>query len=214
MPAEEDRRCRRGVHPRHGDRSHQSVRRWRSRRGPRRWQRGPVRSSSTRHWVGASSPGPRRCGQARRRCWATTSSSSRARAASSGTSRRRTWATSRPMPTRAGASSSTTCTTISCAKGPVPWPGTAAYIDPGTPPPNPSTSTINTSFPKGAALADWMVNRGASTSPRPDGGLRAAALRDRGPRGDPELDLHRQEHPRPGSAAASGNPVHDVQHAG
>ena len=49
-------------------------------------------------------------------------------------------------------------------KGPAPWPSTAAYIDPGTLPPSPYTATINTSFPKGAALADWMVARGASTT--------------------------------------------------
>ncbi len=49
-------------------------------------------------------------------------------------------------------------------KGPVPWPTTAAYLDPNVDPPNPYVSTINTSFPKGAALADWMLNRGASTT--------------------------------------------------
>jgi hypothetical protein len=49
-------------------------------------------------------------------------------------------------------------------KGPAPWPSTAAYIDPGKTPPTPSTATINTSFPKGAALADWMLARGASTT--------------------------------------------------
>ena len=49
-------------------------------------------------------------------------------------------------------------------KGPAPFPSTAAYIDPGSTPPTPSTATINTGFPKGAALADWMVARGASTT--------------------------------------------------
>ena len=49
-------------------------------------------------------------------------------------------------------------------KGPAPWPSTAAYIDPGKTPPSPSTATINTGFPKGAALADWMLARGASTT--------------------------------------------------
>jgi hypothetical protein len=49
-------------------------------------------------------------------------------------------------------------------KGPAPFPSTAAYIDPGTAPPSPTTATINTGFPKGAALADWMVARGASTT--------------------------------------------------
>ncbi len=49
-------------------------------------------------------------------------------------------------------------------KGPAPWPSTAAYIDPGSTPPTPSTATINTGFPKGAALADWLVARGASTT--------------------------------------------------
>ena len=34
-------------------------------------------------------------------------------------------------------------------KGPAPWPGTAAYIDPGsTAPPSPSTATINTRSPR------------------------------------------------------------------
>jgi hypothetical protein len=47
-------------------------------------------------------------------------------------------------------------------KGPAPFPMTAAYIDPGSTPPDPTTATINTTFPKGAALADWLVARGAT----------------------------------------------------
>ena len=49
-------------------------------------------------------------------------------------------------------------------KGPAPFPSTAAYIDPGTTPPSPTAAGINTGFPKGAALADWLVARGASTT--------------------------------------------------
>jgi hypothetical protein len=49
-------------------------------------------------------------------------------------------------------------------KGPAPFPSTAAYIDPGTTPPSPTNGAINVGFPKGAALADWLVARGASTT--------------------------------------------------
>jgi hypothetical protein len=51
--------------------------------------------------------------------------------------------------------------------GPAPFPSTASYISPGSgsaQPLNPSTAIINDAFPKGAALADWMVARGASTT--------------------------------------------------
>jgi hypothetical protein len=43
--------------------------------------------------------------------------------------------------------------------------GTANYTGTvmGQDPPSPSTGIINTSFPKGAALADWLMNVGAST---------------------------------------------------
>ena len=99
-------------------------------------------------------------------------------------------------------------------KGPAPWPSTAAYIDPGSTPPNPTTATINVGFPKGAALADWMVARGASTTRGQMQIYEPQHCRDRGHGGDAELDLHRQEHERSDDAAASGDPVHDVQHAG
>jgi hypothetical protein len=49
-------------------------------------------------------------------------------------------------------------------RGPAPWPSTATYVEPGTDLPDPSTAAINTTFPKGAALADWMQARGASTT--------------------------------------------------
>jgi hypothetical protein len=48
--------------------------------------------------------------------------------------------------------------------GPIPWPGTAIYLDPQSDLPDPTPGTINTAFPKGAALADWLVNVGASTT--------------------------------------------------
>jgi hypothetical protein len=41
--------------------------------------------------------------------------------------------------------------------------GTANYIGNGEDPPSPSTGIINTNFPKGAALADWLMVVGAST---------------------------------------------------
>jgi len=50
-------------------------------------------------------------------------------------------------------------------KGPAPWPMTAAYTggsQEAQDPPNPSTATIDTTFPKGAALADWLAANGAS----------------------------------------------------
>lgn len=41
--------------------------------------------------------------------------------------------------------------------------GTATYTDAGGNLPSPSTGIINTGFPKGAALADWLMVTGAST---------------------------------------------------
>ena len=48
--------------------------------------------------------------------------------------------------------------------GPIPWPTTATYLDPQSDLTDPTQSTINTTFPKGAALADWLVTVGASTT--------------------------------------------------
>jgi len=48
--------------------------------------------------------------------------------------------------------------------GPIPWPTTATYLDPQSDLADPTQSTINTAFPKGAALADWLVTVGASTT--------------------------------------------------
>ena len=53
-------------------------------------------------------------------------------------------------------------------KGPPPWPATATWIGVGTDLTNTTTpvitGTIDTSFPKGAAFADWLVAVGASTT--------------------------------------------------
>lgn len=43
-----------------------------------------------------------------------------------------------------------------------PWPATAQWIGSGPDLPSPATGTVDTSFPKGAALADWLVAVGAS----------------------------------------------------
>jgi hypothetical protein len=49
--------------------------------------------------------------------------------------------------------------------GPAPWPTTAQYIGVGpVDPPSPSTGAIDTTFPKGMALADWLVNVGGSVT--------------------------------------------------
>jgi hypothetical protein len=50
-------------------------------------------------------------------------------------------------------------------KGPAPWPMTAVYTGGSkeeNDPPNPSTALIDTTFPKGVALADWLAANGAS----------------------------------------------------
>ncbi|MES1204504.1 MAG: carboxypeptidase-like regulatory domain-containing protein [Pseudomonadota bacterium] len=49
--------------------------------------------------------------------------------------------------------------------GPAPWPMTADYIgvDP-VDPPSPSNGEVDTTFPKGMALADWLVNVGGSAT--------------------------------------------------
>jgi hypothetical protein len=50
------------------------------------------------------------------------------------------------------------------SQGPAPVPMIGTWQD-RTDPASPATGTINTSFPKGQALADWLVNVGASTMP-------------------------------------------------
>jgi hypothetical protein len=49
------------------------------------------------------------------------------------------------------------------AEGPTPVPTTGTWRRVQQNPPDPSTANINTTFPKGAALAQWLVNVGAST---------------------------------------------------
>jgi hypothetical protein len=46
--------------------------------------------------------------------------------------------------------------------GPAPWPMTATYIGNGAAPASPVNGNINVAFPKGAALADWLVTVGGS----------------------------------------------------
>jgi hypothetical protein len=48
--------------------------------------------------------------------------------------------------------------------GPAPWPTTATYIGAADKLPTPVTATVDTTFPKGAAFADWLVNTGGSTT--------------------------------------------------
>jgi hypothetical protein len=97
-------------------------------------------------------------------------------------------------------------------QGPAPWPSTAAYIDPAARRPAPSTATINTGFP-GRGAGRLAVARGG----RP----RAARCRSTNRRTARRRSWARR---RTGSrstrtrttrcAAASGDPVHDVQHTG
>jgi hypothetical protein len=49
-------------------------------------------------------------------------------------------------------------------RGPDPWPSMATWIGIGPDPSSPSTDLVNVTFPKGAALADWLVSTGASTT--------------------------------------------------
>jgi hypothetical protein len=50
-------------------------------------------------------------------------------------------------------------------RGPAPFPTVATFRHVMPDPPNPLTVTIDTSFPKGQAMADWLVNVKASTTP-------------------------------------------------
>jgi hypothetical protein len=46
-----------------------------------------------------------------------------------------------------------------------PWPATAAWIGSGPDLPSPAMGTVETGFPKGQALSDWLVATGASPTP-------------------------------------------------
>jgi hypothetical protein len=46
--------------------------------------------------------------------------------------------------------------------GPEPWPSTATYLLPQSSVPDPSSAIVSTTFPGGAALADWLVAVGAT----------------------------------------------------
>ncbi len=46
------------------------------------------------------------------------------------------------------------------ASGPAPLPSTGSWTDLTPPPPDPSDGTLDTSFPKGQALHDWLANVG------------------------------------------------------
>ena len=51
---------------------------------------------------------------------------------------------------------------------PSPFPAVGTWVDrtpPADPPTAPVDGTVDTSFPKGTALRDWLVNVGASTTP-------------------------------------------------
>jgi hypothetical protein len=50
------------------------------------------------------------------------------------------------------------------SRGPDPFPATGTWRDRNNPE-SPTTATVNQTFPKGMALADWLVNVGASTTP-------------------------------------------------
>jgi hypothetical protein len=50
------------------------------------------------------------------------------------------------------------------SKGPSPWPATASWVGVGPDLPSPTTVDVNTSFARGAALADWLLDVGASST--------------------------------------------------
>src|SRR5262249_25179758 len=49
-------------------------------------------------------------------------------------------------------------------RGPAPFPTVATFRHVTPDPPSPLTVTIDTSFPKGQAMSDWLVNVKASTT--------------------------------------------------
>ena len=100
--------------------------------------------------------------------------------------------------------------------GPTPWPTTAVYLGAQNDFPKPPlsvTATIDTTFPKGAALGQWMTNTGATTTAGSIAALRQPALRAVDHAADlAAVALHPRQHGlRRGRPVGS---VSDDQHAG
>ena len=78
------------------------------------------------------------------------------------------------------------------SQGPAPWPTLANFVQNTMDPMSPFTATIDTSFPKGAALAEWLVNVGGSTDARAAGHQRRQAHRRLGEPAIATLDLRHE----------------------
>ena len=107
--------------------------------------------------------------------------------------------------------------------GPAPWPSTATYLDPQSSVPDPSSATVSTTFPRGAALADWLVAVGATptrgslqlfgteaTVAAVDVADARVAHQERSGAGNddaPDVRYARRSPPRPPSVAAWGSSI-------
>ncbi len=74
-------------------------------------------------------------------------------------------------------------------KGLPPWPNVAVWDNSSVA--VTATASIDTTFPKGAALATWLQSLGATTGTAQISSQRRRALGRRGDRPDAALDLHR-----------------------